>query len=63
MRDLAETLAAVEFLVKAGLVTPVFGDDWQKDSFGPAPSHVREVGDDEGVRWRFVSKYTFKRPE
>lgn len=63
MRDLAETLAGVDMLVKAGLVSPLFGQDWRKDSFGPAPSHVRDVSDDRDTPWRLVAKYTFKNPE
>ena len=60
MRDLAETLAAVDMLKKSGMVTPLFGDDWRADSFGPIPSHVRDVSADRDINWRLVSKYTFK---
>lgn len=63
MRDLAETLAAVDMLVKADLVVPQFGPDWRKDTFGPAPAHVRDVSADRDIHWRPVSKYTFKKPE
>ena len=61
MRDLAETLAAVDLLVKAGAVSPMFSTDWRKDSFGPAPSHVRDVSGDRDTPWRLVAKYTFNR--
>lgn len=60
-RDLAETLAAVDMLVKTRMVSPLYGKDWPVDSFGPVPHHVLDTAGDPEKHWRFVSKYTFKK--
>ena len=61
-RDLAETSAALDLLVREGLVSLLPGDTtYRSNAFGPCPQHVKSVSPDD-FTWTRIAKYTFKKP-
>jgi hypothetical protein len=61
-RDLAETTAALDLLIREGFVSLLPGDTaYRSNAFGPCPRHVKSVDPDD-ISWNRIAKYTFKNP-